>query len=179
MRIRRGDAVIAMRAGFSPDEIVSTGSNLDPQDMVNLFTHKVGVNLNSLSQLRNYGVLLRKFAGAADPSREALCPGRSRIHLEDQMPYSRMGVKVAELEEAHAIAGEQGLEIVGVHYYRGTGTVGTDHFLKPFPGLIQGSSALGDSLQYVDVGGGFGHQYHPQRADPVRPGSTSGRALPE
>ena len=156
-----GDAVIAMRAGFSPDEIVYSGSNLDPQDMVNLFTHKVAVNLNSLSQLRNYGVLLRKFAGAADPSREALCRVGLRIHLEDQMPYSRMGVKVAELEEARAIAGEQGLEIVGVHYYRGTGTVGTDHFLKPFPGLMKVARRFGDSLQYVDVGGGFGHQYAP------------------
>jgi diaminopimelate decarboxylase len=156
-----GDAVVAMRAGFSPGEIVYSGSNLGPEDMTNLFTHKVAVNLNSLSQLRNYGVHLRNFEGAADGSREVLCRIGLRIHLEDQMPYSRMGVKVAELEEARAIAGEQGLEIVGVHYYRGTGTVGTDHFLKPFPALMEVARRFGDSLQYVDVGGGFGHQYAP------------------
>ena len=159
-----GDAVIAMRAGFSPAEIVYSGSNLDPQDMVNLFTHKVAVNLNSLSQLRNYGVLLRKFAGADDGSRKALCRVGLRIHLEDQMPYSRMGVKVAEVGEACDIAREQGLEIVGVHYYRGTGTVGTDHFLKPFPALMEVARRLAGSLQYVDVGGGFGHQYAPNAA---------------
>jgi diaminopimelate decarboxylase len=159
-----GDAVIAMRAGFSPAEIVYSGSNLHPQAMVNLFPHKVAVNLNSLSHLRNYGVLLRKFAGADDRSWKALCRVGLRIHLEDQMPYSRMGVKVAEVGEACDIAREQGLEIVGVHYYRGTGTVGTDHFLKPFPALMEVARRLSGSLQYVDVGGGFGHQYAPNAA---------------
>jgi hypothetical protein len=32
-----------------------------------------------------------------------------RIHLEDKMPYSRMGVKVSELDEARTISLREGL----------------------------------------------------------------------
>jgi len=156
-----GDAVVAMRAGFAPSDIMYTGSNLGREDMDNLFRHGVAVNLNSLSQLRNYGTRLQSFEEARNISCPALRRVGLRMRIDDQKPYSRMGVQVGELDEAKAIAATAGLSIVGVHYYRGTGTSNTEHFLKPFPGLIDVGRRCGESLEYVDVGGGFGYQYMP------------------
>jgi diaminopimelate decarboxylase len=159
-----GDAVMALRVGFAPEDIMYSGSNLDKEDMLNLFHHGISINLNSLSQLRNYGMRLRSFEvnrkNTCDPLRQV----GLRIHLEDQKPYSRMGIQVSELDEARTIAADARLRIVGLHYYRGTGTSNTHHFLKPFPTLIEVARRFGATLQYVDVGGGFGYQYLPAPA---------------
>ena len=56
-----GDVVMALRAGFRPNDIVYSGSNIERADMLELFSHGVAVNLNSLSQLRCYGTLLAEF----------------------------------------------------------------------------------------------------------------------
>src|SRR5262249_34158300 len=140
-------------------EIVYSGSNIGGEDFLNIFTHAVAVNLSSLSQLHNYGTQLAAFERRKTSSPDSLRQVGLRIHLEAEMPYSRMGVKVGELKEASPIAHEQGLTIAGVHYYRGTGTNNTDHFLKPFPMLIDVAESFRATLQYVDVGGGFGYPY--------------------
>jgi diaminopimelate decarboxylase len=160
-----GDAVLAMRAGFAPSDIMYSGSNLGPEDMLNLFRHGVALNLNSLSQLRNYGARLQSFEESCAGPCPALRQVGLRMHL-DQTPYSRMGVQLAELDEVRALAAEAGLSIIGVHYYRGTGTSNTEHFLRPFPGLIDVGRHFGATLHYVNVGGGFGYQYLP--AAPTR-----------
>ena len=72
-----------------------------------------------------------------------------------------MGVKASELEEARTTALQEGLQIVGVHYYRGTGTIHTDHFLEPFSALMKVARYFLADLEYVGVGGGFGYQYMP------------------
>ena len=154
-----GDVVVALHAGFSASEIVYSGSNLGKEDFFNLFAQGVAVNLSSLSQLNSYGIQLSAFERHGALPSETIKQVGLRIHLETEMPYNRMGVKVRELGEAQAIAGEQGLTIVGVHYYRGTGTNSTEQFLKPFPALFEVARKLGATLQYVDVGGGFGYPY--------------------
>jgi diaminopimelate decarboxylase len=157
-----GDAVMALSAGFAPADIVYSGSNLGPEDIRNLLVHGVAVNLSSLSQLRSYALRLLQFereaAGAASRSLHRV---GLRIHLEEHRPYSRMGVMVGEVDEAKALAAEHGLKIAGVHYYRGTGTSSTEHFLKPFPTFMAVARRFADTLDYVDVGGGFGFQYVP------------------
>ncbi len=154
-----GDAVMALQSGFAPDDIVYSGSNLDAEDMSNLFHHGVAINLNSLSQLRKYGMLLRDFEKVNSGGGGALRQVGLRIHLVDHKPSSRMGVPIDDLDEARAIAAGEGLSVVGVHYYRGTGTNNTDQFLHPFPRLIEAARRIGPTLQYVDVGGGFGYAY--------------------
>ncbi len=154
-----GDAVMALQAGFAPDDIMYSGSNLDTEDMSNLFHHGVAINLNCLSQLRKYGSLLRSFEQTHARDATALRQVGLRVHFVDHKPSSRMGVPVEDLAEARAIAASEGLQIVGVHYYRGTGTNNTEQFLHPFPKLIDAARSIGSTLQYVDVGGGFGYPY--------------------
>jgi diaminopimelate decarboxylase len=155
-----GDAVMALQAGFEANDIVYSGSNISKADMLQLFSHGIAVNLNSLSQLRRYGSVLAELEEDDRGANWRRDVGL-RVNLGDQPLPSRMGVHLDELDEIDAIAAEHRLRIVGVHYYRGTGTVDTDHFLKPFPILFDVARRFGATLQYVDVGGGFGFQYSP------------------
>ena len=159
-----GDVFTALHAGCPSSEIIYSGSNIDGKDIVNLFLHGISVNLNSLSQLCSYAKCLQAFERTGHCDTASASRRRQigvRIHLEDKMPYSRMGVKTSEVEEASAIALREGLTIVGVHYYRGTGTIHTKHFLEPFPALINVARSFIKNLEYLDVGGGFGYPYMP------------------
>jgi diaminopimelate decarboxylase len=157
-----GDAVMALRAGFAPIDLMYSGSNLGPEDIFKLFTYGIALNLNSLSQLRSYALHLQEFEDMlAGSCNQRLREVGLRIHLEEHRPYSRMGVMVSELDEAQVIADQHGLGIVGVHYYRGTGTASTDHFLAPFPMFMEIARRFAPTLKYVDIGGGFGFQYVP------------------
>src|SRR5262249_23670201 len=153
--------VMALQAGFASHDIVYSGSNIGPADFQNIFENRVAVNLNSLSQLRQYARRLQDYEREHGIHLPDLRKVGLRIHLEDKMPYSRMGVKVSEVDEATAIASREGIRIAGAHYYRGTGTVHIQHFLEPFPFLIDVARRLGETIEYVDVGGGFGHPYIP------------------
>jgi diaminopimelate decarboxylase len=160
-----GDALMALEAGFHSREIVYTGSNVPGDDLRRIVEERIRVNLNCLSQVRQYASVVRQFE---DDVKQA-CPGLRRvglrIHLDDRMPYSRMGVKFSEIEDACALAEQEGLSLAGVHYYRGTGTIHIHHFLEPFPCLMEAARQIGEHLEYVDVGGGFGYPYIPGGPD--------------
>ncbi len=160
-----GDAVMALHAGFDPADIVYSGSNIGPEDFRNIFSNGVTVNVNCLSQLRQYAVQLRAFEREQGREMESLRKVGMRIHLEEKLLYSRMGVKTSEVPEAREIAAGEGLKLAGVHYYRGTGTLHMRHFLEPFPAVMELAAQLGDTLEYVDIGGGFGYPYMPGGPD--------------
>jgi diaminopimelate decarboxylase len=160
-----GDAVMALHAGFASKDIVYSGSNISADDFQNIFANRVRVNVNSLSQLRQYAAHLHDFERRHGGNLNVMRGVGMRIHLEDKMLYSRMGVKTSEIAEARDIAAREGLRLTGVHYYRGTGTIHIHHFLEPFPYLMEVGKQLGETLEYVDIGGGFGYPYMPGGPD--------------
>ena len=158
-----GDVLMALHAGFCADDIMYSGGQLGPEDMFNLFSHGIAANVSSLSQLRSYSAGLRAFEERTGERADACRLVGLRLHLEDEKPFSRMGVKISEIDEALAIGASENIEIAGVHYYRGTGTLTTQHFLRPFETVIDVARRFADTLRYVDVGGGFGFQYRDGR----------------
>ena len=149
-----GDVFLGLHAGFAPEQIVYSGSNLNRAEMAEMPGRRIGtLNLDSLSQL------------------ELLCAVRSEHRLSDFSPRlgfrlnlpeitgeSRIGVSVAELREAVKIAARAGLKVSGIHFYRGTGTNATEAFTASIAAVLAVGSSLPD-WQYLDFGGGFGYPY--------------------
>jgi len=147
-----GDIYLGLHAGFPPDRIVYSGSNLSGEDLAQVLAWGVTTfNLDSVSQLQAlcdrapHGPLLRLGLRLHDPA----LTGDSRI-----------GVQPQEFGEAVAVAQAYGRRIQGLHFYRGTGTNAT----RAFTAVIDRLVALGQTLpdwQYLDFGGGFGYPYRP------------------
>src|SRR5207237_2383770 len=83
-----GDVFCGLRAGYEPDEIVFSGSNLGEDDLAYLLSAGVHVNVDSLDDLgracraapgRNYGL---------------------RLHLEEVLAESRIGLREHEVDDA-------------------------------------------------------------------------------
>jgi diaminopimelate decarboxylase len=148
-----GDIYLGLKAGFLPQQIVYSGSNLSRNEMQQLLDWGITTfNLDSVSQLQQLC--------------EVYSPDRPPIQLGLRLNYppltgdSRIGVQPQEFPAAVAIAAQEGLQIRGLHFYRGTGTNATQAFTQVIDDVIAIAQLLPD-WRYLDFGGGFGYPYRP------------------
>jgi diaminopimelate decarboxylase len=145
-----GDVVLGLRAGFAPEQIVYSGSNLNREEMQQMLDWRVGtLNLDSLSQLETLGELFP-------------CEHTPRLGFRLNLPAitgdNRIGVSPEELLAAAPIAARVGLQVTGIHFYRGTGTNVTTAFTESIARVIEVGQSL-PAWDYLDFGGGFGYPY--------------------
>jgi diaminopimelate decarboxylase len=151
-----GDIYLALAAGFTPDRIVYSGSNLDRSEMRQILAWGIHtINLDSLSQLETLRDIYRD---------EYIKPRLGlRLNFPALTGASRIGVHPDEFQQAVEIARQAGLTIDGIHFYRGTGTNATEAFTDAIDTILSLASTLPD-WSYLDFGGGFGYPYHHQKA---------------
>jgi diaminopimelate decarboxylase len=150
-----GDVVLGLQAGFAPDQIVYSGSNLTRDEMQQMLDWRVGtLNLDSLSQL---ATLCDLYDAGHTP-----CLG-FRLNLPAITGENRIGVSPEELLQAVTIAARVGLKVSGIHFYRGTGTNVTTAFTDSIARVIEVGLSLPD-WAYLDFGGGFGYPYRAGQA---------------
>ncbi|MHB1843301.1 MAG: diaminopimelate decarboxylase family protein [Deltaproteobacteria bacterium] len=149
-----GDVFCALRAGYAPADIVLSGSNLGEDDLRFLFDRGVHVNVDSLDDL----------ARAC-----ALRPGGRlgiRVHFDDAMPESRMGLREDEVPEALRLALAHGVRLTALHIYCGTHGHGVERYQRPFSRMLALAPLL-PHLEALNLGGGFGFDYRePEEAFP-------------
>ena len=151
-----GDIYLALAAGFTPDRIVYSGSNLDRAEMRQVLEWGIRtINLDSLSQLETLSDIYRD---------EYIKPRLGlRLNFPALTGASRIGVDPAQFGQAVDIARQAGLTIDGIHFYRGTGTNATQAFTDAIDTILSIASKLPD-WSYLDFGGGFGYPYHHDKA---------------
>ena len=147
-----GDIYLALAAGFTPDRIVYSGSNLDRSEMRQILAWGIHtINLDSLSQMETLRDIYRD---------EYIKPRLGlRLNFPALTGKSRIGVHPDRFEQAVDIARQAGLTIDGIHFYRGTGTNATQAFTDAIDTILSLASQLPD-WSYLDFGGGFGYPYH-------------------
>lgn len=150
-----GDIYLGLKAGFSGEKIVYSGSNLNPEEMTQILKWGVRtLNLDSISQLELLCEIYKSFPGDLSSLKLGL-----RLNEPNLIKDSRIGVQPQEFPEAIKIAKRVGLNIQGLHFYRGTGTNATRAFTKVIDDIIQIGQLL-PNWKYLDFGGGFGYPYH-------------------
>lgn len=151
-----GDVFLGLQAGFSPQQIVYSGSNLSRTDLAQLLDWQIDrFNFDSLSQLQDFCT----YAGS-DRSPDHSRHPRLGLRLNDPelIGDSRIGLRPAEFPAAVAIAQQHGFSLTGLHFYRGTGTNATTAFTQAIDRLIAIAQKL-PQWRSLDFGGGFGYPY--------------------
>ncbi len=149
-----GDIYLGLQAGFSPEKIVYSGSNLNHVEMEQVLNWGVRtLNLDSISQVQLCCEVYKSLTPALVP-RLGL-----RLNLREITGDSRIGVRPEEFADAIAITRQVGLKLSGLHFYRGTGTNATAAFTNVIGQVIATAKLLPD-WEYLDFGGGFGYPYH-------------------
>jgi diaminopimelate decarboxylase len=151
-----GDIYLGLQAGFSPSQIVYSGSNLTRSEMEQVLAWGVRtLNFDSLVQLKLCCEIL---CCETDPSPESINLGL-RLNCPELTGDSRIGVRPEEFADAIALTHAANLKLTGLHFYRGTGTNATQAFTQVIDQVISIARKL-PNWQYLDFGGGFGYPYH-------------------
>jgi diaminopimelate decarboxylase len=148
-----GDVYLGLQAGFLPQQIVYSGSNLNRAEMAQVLQWGIHtLNLDSLSQLQLCCEMQQE---TRQPQQIAL---GLRLNFPELTGDSRIGVHPDEFPAAIALAQKYELSLTGIHFYRGTGTNATQAFTAAIDQIL----AIGQQLpdwKYLDFGGGFGYPY--------------------
>lgn len=144
-----GDIYLGLQAGFWPQQIIYSGSNLNRAEMAQVLQWGIRtLNLDSLSQLQL----------CCEVRQSELIALGLRLNFPELTGDSRIGVHPDEFPAAIALAQKYGLALNGIHFYRGTGTNATQAFTAAIDRLLAIAQQLPD-WRYLDFGGGFGHPY--------------------
>jgi len=141
-----GDVYCGLRAGYRPGDIVFSGSNVGDDDLGFLLGAGVHVNVDSIDDLR------RACAAA---------PGRAfglRMHLDEVLPESRIGLRAPDLEPALRIARASGCAITALHVYCGTHGQSLQRYREALDQLVALALRIPD-IECINLGGGFGYDY--------------------
>lgn len=148
-----GDVYLGLQAGFSPEKIVYSGSNLNFDEMLMVLEWGVRTfNLDSVSQLELF-CQVYNFWKQSEEVRLGL-----RLNFPELTGDSRIGVHPDDFGKASSIARDAGLKVSGLHFYRGTGTNATTAFTQAIESVFSVAGKLPD-WEYLDFGGGFGYPY--------------------
>ena len=152
-----GDIYLGLNAGFHPSDIVYSGSNLNREEMAQVVDWGVTtLNLDSISQLHLCCEIFLSHAETQRRKEEEELNIGLRLNVSED---SRIGVSSMDFDEAVSIASAAGLQVTGLHFYRGTGTNATTAFTDIIDSVLAIAQMLPD-WQYLDFGGGFGYPYH-------------------
>ncbi len=157
--VSEGEVRAALKAGFTPEQIMFTGNNVTDAEMKFVKEQGVLINADSLSQLERYGM---QYPGSEVSVRINPDVGAGHHdHCITGGPESKFGIYYDQVDEIKKIAKAYDLKIVGVHEHIGTGILETESFLLAMDVLLKTAKEFPD-LKFVDFGGGIGIPYRPE-----------------
>ncbi|MCX8038124.1 MAG: diaminopimelate decarboxylase [Candidatus Sumerlaeia bacterium] len=156
--VSQGEVLAGLHAGFRPDQILFTCSNLTESELDFLIAQGICVNLDSLLQLE-------KWAARKGSRRVALRVnlgiglGHHR-HVVTGGSDSKFGIHAGQFALAKSIAAQHGLRIVGLQQHIGSNILDHRGMLQAAEALLRAARQFPD-LEFVDFGGGIGVPYRP------------------
>ena len=161
---------LALRAGFSPENMLYTGNYNTLEELRLASEKKVVINLDEIS-------LIDKLASVCKPADlRGVCfrfnPGMGAGGQEKLIfagPDAKFGVTEDKIVEAYRRAKALGFRTFGIHMMTGSNVLNPDYFPKVadllFATAERISREVGIEFSFVNIGGGFGVPYRPSESE--------------
>jgi diaminopimelate decarboxylase len=144
---------LALKAGFTPENILYTSSNIAFEEIETAAQLGVNINIDSLSNLNKFG---KKF-GANYPVSVRVRPNimaGGNLKISTGHKNSKFGIPLEQIEGILEIVRNTGVWIRGLHIHTGSDIKDVDVFLKGVQVLFDISVHF-PQLEFLDLGGGF------------------------
>jgi diaminopimelate decarboxylase len=151
-----GEVYAALKAGFREDQILFTTNNATHEEIEYGVSRGVGINVDSLSQLR--------FVGERHPGLRICVRINPNVgaghhdHVITGGPESKFGIDYNRVEQIDKLSAAYDLTVIGVHQHIGSGILQTEKFMEAVEVLLETARHFRD-LQFIDFGGGIGVPY--------------------
>ena len=160
-----GEIHLAIRAGYTADEIWFTCSNVSDEDLRAIPDPRIVVNVNSMSEIDRCLALDLK-----NPIALRINPDVGAGHHRDVVTAGesvKFGIDLAEVDSARMLVEDSGREVVGLHAHIGSGVDTPQPLLGAAARLLQLSTGF-QHLRWINFGGGLSIPYRPgEREFPI------------
>ncbi len=153
-----GEIYTARQAGFTPEEIWFTCSNVSDDDLRAIQAPRIVVNVNSLSEIDRILSL-----DLPNPIALRVNPDVGAGHHVDVVTAGggvKFGIDFAEIRDARIIVEDTGRKVVGLHAHIGSGIDELAPLLESARRLLEISAGFAN-LRWVNFGGGISVPYRP------------------
>jgi diaminopimelate decarboxylase len=153
-----GEIQLAMRAGFTAEEIWFTCSNVSDDDLRAIPDPRIVVNVNSLSEIDRCLAL-----ELPNPIALRVNPDVGAGHHADVITAGesvKFGIDLAEVETAQMLVEDSGRTVVGIHAHIGSGVDTPGPLIDSAARLLQLATSFAH-LRWINFGGGMSIPYRP------------------
>jgi diaminopimelate decarboxylase len=167
-----GEIQLAMRAGFPPNAIWFTCSNVSDDDLRAIPDSRIIINVNSVVEIDRIIAL-----GLTNPIALRVNPSVGAGHHADVITAGdsvKFGIDVAEIATARMLIEDTGRRVVGLHAHIGSGVDATAPLLDSARCLLELAPHF-RYLRWMNFGGGIATPYRP--GDPEFPIGRYGEEL--
>ena len=150
---------LAMKAGFVPQNILYTSSNIAFEEIEEAKNLGVHINIDSISNLQKFGKKFRHSYPVGVRLRPNIMAG-GNLKISTGHADSKFGVPLEDIEEVIKIVKETGLFIRTLHIHTGSDIKDVEVFAKGIEVLFDVTKYFPE-LEVLDLGGGFKVPYMP------------------
>ncbi|MDP4089449.1 MAG: diaminopimelate decarboxylase [Bacillota bacterium] len=157
-----GEIYIQMKAGFSPEDIFYVCNNVSADEMKFAVERGITVSVDSVSQLELFGkvnpggkVAVRFNPGVGAGHNEKVVTAGKR---------TKFGVDPELINEIKDVLNKYDLKVVGINQHIGSLFMEGKPYLDSVKALLDIAGQF-SSLEFIDMGGGFGVPYHKQQGE--------------
>ncbi len=157
-----GEVYLALRAGFKPEQIILTGTNLTRNDIAYALENNVLVNIDNIPMLeanedlfKGRDVAIRLNPDIHTGGHEYLATG----HRE-----AKFGVQYKDLPYLMELISKNGITVAGLHQHIGSDITDAEPLLQSLELLLHTSRDI-PTVRFVDIGGGFKVRYHEEDSE--------------
>ncbi|MFV0504915.1 MAG: diaminopimelate decarboxylase [Lachnospirales bacterium] len=152
-----GEIFVEMEAGFKPEQIFYISNNVSKEEMQYAIDRGIMISIDSLSQLEQYGqinpnskVAIRFNPGVGAGHSDKVITGGKK---------TKFGVNMEYIPEVKKILAKYNLTLEGINQHIGSLFMDGQPYIDSLHSIKTIVSAF-DSINFVDLGGGFGVPYH-------------------
>lgn len=164
-----GEIFLALKAGFSPERILFTGTSVRNDELRFIADHDITVNIDSVSELDR--LLMCSVPKTLSVRFNPKIEGGHHKHCITSGPETKFGLWDDETLKTYATAKKAGIESFGIHMHVGSGILDIKSFMLALDNLMSMAKKiherLGITFDFIDMGGGLGvpHKFDENELD--------------
>jgi diaminopimelate decarboxylase len=153
-----GEIYIARKAGFTPDNIWFTCSNVSDDDLLAIGDARIVINVNSMSEIDR--ILLLDLPNPVALRINTDIGAGHHVDVVTAGGGVKFGIDLAEVESARMVVEDSGRRVVGLHAHIGSGIDTIAPLIESARRLLDLSTSF-PNLQWLNFGGGISVPYEP------------------
>lgn len=169
------EARLALKAGFTPSEIMYTPNCVDFDEIMACVTMGVGLNIDNVPMLEKFGQKYGKTYPTSIRFNPHVMAG-GNLKIATGHSHSKFGISIEQIDEVLDVVKKYNIDINGLHVHTGSEITDIEIFLK-VAGIMFEAAMLFPSLEFLDFGGGFKVAY--KEGDKVTNMEELGKKLSE